>query len=79
MQFIYLLKLLLKLNGNIFCGLSDNYEEAKKVKEGTVITVKHSGVNIAVSKILSRKNRCKMGRSNKNKTPKNFLIIFYSN
>jgi hypothetical protein len=35
-----------RLNGkNIFVGLSDNYQEAKKVKEGSVITVKHSGTN----------------------------------
>jgi hypothetical protein len=35
------------LNGKIlFVGLSDNYEEAKKVKEGSVITVKHLGTNV---------------------------------
>ena len=34
------------MNGkSIFVGLSDNYEEAKKVKEGDVITVKHQGTN----------------------------------
>jgi hypothetical protein len=27
-------------------GLSDNYNEAKKVQEGAVITVKHSGTNV---------------------------------
>jgi hypothetical protein len=27
-------------------GLSDNYEEAKRVKEGAVITVKHLGTNV---------------------------------
>jgi uncharacterized protein (DUF427 family) len=26
--------------------LHENYEEAKKVKEGSIITVKHSGVNV---------------------------------
>jgi hypothetical protein len=26
--------------------LSDNYEEAKKVKVGSVVTVKHSGKNV---------------------------------
>ena len=30
----------------LFVGLSDNYEEAKKVKKGDVITVKHQGVNM---------------------------------
>lgn len=36
-----------RANGkNIFVGLSDNYEEAKKVKDGAVITVKHTGTNI---------------------------------
>jgi hypothetical protein len=36
-----------RLNGkSLFVGLSDNYEEAKKVKEGAVITVKHSGTNV---------------------------------
>lgn len=36
-----------RLNSNkIFVGLSDNYEEAKKVKQGDVITVKHLGANI---------------------------------
>ena len=35
------------MNGKeLFVGLSDNYEEAKKVKSGTVITVKHQGTNI---------------------------------
>jgi hypothetical protein len=35
------------LNGKpVFVGLSDNYEEAKKVKRGTVITVKHLGTNV---------------------------------
>jgi hypothetical protein len=29
-----------------FVGLSDNYEEAKRVKAGAVITVKHSGKNV---------------------------------
>jgi hypothetical protein len=27
-------------------GLSDNYQKAKKVKEGSIITVRHSGINI---------------------------------
>ena len=27
-------------------GLSGNYEEAKAVKKGAVITVKHSGANV---------------------------------
>jgi hypothetical protein len=31
---------------NLFVGLSDNYTEAKKVKEGAVITVKHQGTNV---------------------------------
>jgi hypothetical protein len=36
-----------RINGKkIFVGLSDNYEEAKRVKEGAVITVKHSGANV---------------------------------
>jgi hypothetical protein len=30
----------------LFIGVSDNYEEAKKVKEGSVITVKHLGTNV---------------------------------
>ena len=35
------------MNGKeLFVGLSDNYEEAKKVKPGSVITVKHQGTNI---------------------------------
>jgi hypothetical protein len=34
------------MNGKeLFVGLSDNYEDAKKVKEGSVITVKHLGIN----------------------------------
>ena len=36
-----------RVNGKtIFVGLSDNYEEAKKVKTGSVITVKHQGTNV---------------------------------
>jgi hypothetical protein len=36
-----------RMNGkNLFVGLSDNYPEAKKVKPGSVITVKHLGSNI---------------------------------
>ena len=36
-----------RANGKrIFIGLSDNYEEAKKVKEGAIITVKHQGTNV---------------------------------
>jgi len=36
-----------QINGKeLFVGLSDNYEEARKVKEGTVITVKHLGTNV---------------------------------
>jgi hypothetical protein len=35
------------MNGKkIFVGLSDNYEEAKKLKKDAVITVKHSGKNV---------------------------------
>ena len=30
----------------VFVGLDDNYEEANKVKEGSVITVKHQGKNV---------------------------------
>jgi uncharacterized protein (DUF427 family) len=30
----------------LFVGLSGNYEEVKKVKEGAVITVKHQGTNV---------------------------------
>jgi hypothetical protein len=30
----------------LFVGLNENYEEAKKVKEGAVITVKHLGTNV---------------------------------
>ena len=36
-----------RANGKIiFVGLSDNYEEAKKVRRGSVVTVKHQGVNV---------------------------------
>jgi hypothetical protein len=36
-----------RMNGKIlYVGLSENYEEAKKVIEGSVITVKHQGVNV---------------------------------
>jgi hypothetical protein len=31
---------------SLFVGLTGNYEEAKKVKEGSVITVKHLGTNV---------------------------------
>jgi hypothetical protein len=35
------------MNGKyLFIGLSGNYEEAKKVKEGAIITVKHLGTNV---------------------------------
>jgi hypothetical protein len=35
-----------RANGkNLFVGLGDNFE-AKKVKEGSIITVKHQGTNI---------------------------------
>ena len=35
-----------RINGkNLFVGLSENSEEAKKVKEGSVITVKYLGTN----------------------------------
>ena len=35
------------MNGKtIYVGLSDNYMEAKKVKPGSVITVKHLGTNV---------------------------------
>jgi hypothetical protein len=35
------------MNGkNLFVGLSDSNEDAKGVKEGSVITVKHMGVNV---------------------------------
>jgi hypothetical protein len=40
-------KLFLRMNGkNLFVGLNDNYAEAKRVKEGAVISVKYSGTNI---------------------------------
>ena len=49
-QFVFQVEMFLmmfRINGkNLFVGLSDNYEEAKRVKEGSVITVKHSGVNV---------------------------------
>jgi hypothetical protein len=36
-----------RINGrNLFVGLSNNYKEAKTVKKGAVITVKHSGTNV---------------------------------
>jgi hypothetical protein len=36
-----------RINGkHLYVGLSDNYEEAKRVKAGAVITVKHLGTNI---------------------------------
>jgi hypothetical protein len=36
-----------RINGKaLFVGLSDNYTDAKGVKEGSVITVKHSGTNV---------------------------------
>ena len=39
--------LLFRLSGRkLFVNIYDNYEEAKKVKEGAVITVKHSGTNV---------------------------------
>jgi hypothetical protein len=35
-----------RVNGKqLFVGIVENYEDAKKVKEGAVITVKHSGIN----------------------------------
>ena len=35
------------MNGKeIFIGISENHDEAKKVKEGSVITVKHTGTNV---------------------------------
>lgn len=35
------------MNGKkLFVGISENVEQAKKVKEGAVITVKHLGVNV---------------------------------
>ena len=30
----------------LFIGINDNYEEAKGVKVGAIITVKHSGTNV---------------------------------
>jgi hypothetical protein len=34
------------MNGKpLFVGLNENYEEAKKVIEGTVITIKYLGTN----------------------------------
>ena len=40
------------MNGkDIFVGILENYEEAKKIKVGSVITVKHSGIN-AYGKLL---------------------------
>jgi hypothetical protein len=36
-----------RTNGKaLFVGITENYEEAKKIKEGAVVTVKHSGVNV---------------------------------
>ena len=46
---LYLERILIlcRINGkSIFVGLSNNYEEAKKLKKGSVITVKHSGTNV---------------------------------
>jgi hypothetical protein len=35
------------MNGKkLFVGLSDNYEEARLVKNGSVITVNHLGTNV---------------------------------
>ena len=35
------------MNGKkLFVGMNDNLSEAKKVKQGAVITVKHSGANV---------------------------------
>jgi hypothetical protein len=37
----------IRINGrNLFVGLSDNFPEAKKVKDGSIITVKHQGTNV---------------------------------
>jgi hypothetical protein len=42
-SFVYFFE---RANGKtLFVGLSDKYEEAKKVKKGSVITVKHLGTN----------------------------------
>jgi hypothetical protein len=30
----------------LFVNIYENYEEAKKVKQGSVITVKHQGTNV---------------------------------
>jgi hypothetical protein len=30
----------------LFVGINENYEEAKRVKEGSVITIKHLGTNV---------------------------------
>lgn len=37
---------IIRMNGKpLFVGVGDNVEAAKKVKEGTVITIKHMGEN----------------------------------
>jgi hypothetical protein len=36
-----------RINGKkLFVGLNENFDDAKKVKEESVITVKHSGMNV---------------------------------
>jgi hypothetical protein len=36
-----------RTNGkDLFVGITENYEEAKKIREGAVITVKYIGANI---------------------------------
>jgi hypothetical protein len=36
-----------RANGKkLFVGINENYEEAKKVEEGAVITVKYAGANV---------------------------------
>jgi hypothetical protein len=39
--------LIFRNNGKtLFVRISDNYQEAKRVAEGTVVTVKHGGTNV---------------------------------
>jgi hypothetical protein len=37
----------IRMNGdNVFVGITENLQEAKKLKRGDIVTVKYSGVNI---------------------------------
>jgi uncharacterized protein (DUF427 family) len=39
--------LIFRTNGKkLFVGITENHDEAKAIKEGDVITVKHSGTNV---------------------------------